>query len=88
MSALHTLEIIDQVITGADTGTISGAHSVAFRMLSGTATILTNQNLDAAGVSVLNFNPVTVGEPLPDIAYSVDAASTMAIVGYKYTEVV
>jgi hypothetical protein len=87
MSDLHTLEIIDQEITGAATGTISGAQSVSFRMTAGTATILTNQTLDAAGVSVINFDALENGEPLPDIAYSVDAASTMLIVGYRYNEV-
>lgn len=87
MAVLYNIEAIDLSVSGADSGTISGAQSVAFVMDSGTGTVLTNQTLDAAGLKVLNFDALPNGEAYYDIPYTVDAASTMRIIGNKYVEV-
>jgi len=87
MAPLKTLEIIDLEINGPASGTITNAQSVGFRAKLGGATILNNQTLGAENFPAINFDALENGEPLPDIAYSVNAASTLLIVGYRYNEV-
>lgn len=82
-----TLQLIELQPGASTSGTIEDALWVSFRMLTGTATIGASTVIDAAGTTGavgINFDQLNGGNIYPDIAYSVDAASSMQIIGVRF----
>jgi len=82
--ANYDLVYVDELISGADSGTIVAPLTIGFKMISGTGTVLTNQPVTVG--NPVNFPETKTGNPLPDIDYVVDDASQMQILGYRYIE--